>query len=160
MEESRFQMWRAVVAMVHADGVVTPHEVDFINTFLRDKDMAPDQWDIIKHDLQTPQDIVKIFERITSPDDRKAFFSLARALAWCDGDYDAQERMIVDKLVKLQREEDKALLKESIKELALCRNQWKQADPPQGHVLDFLRICNLPELQKMPLGRQAGERHG
>ena len=91
---SRFYMWRAVVAMVHADGVVTPHEVTFVNDYIYDIDLSKEQLAVIGQDLQTPQDVYGMFSRITDKQDKKDFFALARALSWCDGDYDGQEKRL------------------------------------------------------------------
>lgn len=130
ISESRLYMWRAVVAMIHADGVVTPHEISFLNDYIPDIGLSKGQMDMIMCDLQTPQDVYQMFGKITNRDDRKDFFSLARALSWCDGDFDAQEKTIIDQLEKFDLSADNvALLHESrddLNEIELCRNQWQQ----------------------------------
>ena len=128
LSESRFYMWRAVVAMVHADGVVTPHELSFINDYVKELDFSIAQLDIIGEDLREPQQAHDMFAKIAEREDKKDFFALARALSWCDGDYDAQEKFIID---HLEQEnfivENKELLNESrevMNEVELNKNQW------------------------------------
>ena len=85
--ESRFYMWRAVVALAHADGVVTPHEISFIHEYAQNISFTKGQVSTLADDLQTPQDTYDMFARIMDQSDKKDFFALARALSWCDGDF-------------------------------------------------------------------------
>lgn len=142
VSESRFYMWRAVVAMVHADGVVTPHEVAFVNDYICDLDLSKEQMDTVGQDLQTPQDVYEMYANIVEQQDKKDFFALARALSWCDGDYDGQEKMIIEKLEEIHmNDENRDLLMESrdiLNEVELCRNQWKFKTPRSENLLGFL----------------------
>lgn len=142
VSESRFYMWRAVVAMVHADGVVTPHELAFVNDYMRDINLSPEQLEEIGQDLQTPQDVYDMFSRVKDREDRKDFFALARALSWCDGDYDGQEKIIIEQLEKIHlSEENVSLLAESrdiFKEVELCGNQWKIKSTGREGIFGFL----------------------
>ena len=143
VSESRFYMWRAVVAMVHADGVVTPHEVSFLNDYIHDINLSKEQMETIGLDLQTPQDVYEMFLNISDRNDKKDFFSLARALSWCDGDFDAQEQHIIEQLEKQQLSADNiALLEESreiLNEVELCRNQWKNKSEQGQDLFGFLK---------------------
>ncbi len=112
--ESRFFMWRAIVAMAHADGVVTPHEISFIHEYAQNVSFTKEQVSVLANDLQTPQDPYDMFSRIEAQVDRKDFFALARALSWCDGDFAAQEKQIISCLEKVFIDEQNAqLLEES-----------------------------------------------
>lgn len=125
LNESQFFMWRAVVAMAHADGVVTPHELSFINDYLKDMHLSKTQMTIIGLDLKNNQDVYEMFSGITDRQDQKDFFALARALSWCDGDFDAQEKHIIQTLEALHmNEEVRDVLEESRDEVELSRNQW------------------------------------
>lgn len=142
LTESRFYMWRAVVAMVHADGVVTPHEVTFVNDYINDINLNRKQLQIIGEDLQTPQDVYDMYAHITDLQDKKDFFALARALSWCDGDYDGQEKKIIECLEEVHmNDESRNLLEESreiLNEVELCQNQWKFKTPRSESLLGFL----------------------
>lgn len=142
VSESRFYMWRAVVAMVHADGVVTPHEVAFVNDYINDINLSPEQMKMIGGDLQTPQDVYEMYAHITERQDKKDFFALARALSWCDGDYDGQEKHIIEVLEESHmNDENRNLLEESreiLNEVELCQNQWKFKTERSRNLLGFL----------------------
>ncbi|MEM9469791.1 MAG: hypothetical protein AAF988_06470 [Pseudomonadota bacterium] len=128
MDASQFAMWRAVLAMVHADGIVTPHEVSFVNDQIKDLDFSEDQLAQLSEDFKTPQDVKVMFAEIKNQNHKKQFFMLARALSWCDGDLDDQEAHIIEVLEKqMLAEEDRALLnqtREEIQEIELCDGQW------------------------------------
>ncbi len=98
VSESRFYMWRAIFAMAHADGVVTEEESDFLNEYLSNVSFSDQQKSILKEDLKNPQDVGNMFSKIGDQSDRAQFFYFARMLAWCDGDFDEQEKVILDKL--------------------------------------------------------------
>ena len=126
LSHSRFNMWRAVVAMVHADGVVTPHELAFINNYLAELSLSEEQLAQIAEDLQKPQDIFIAFSLIESPEDKRDFFALARALSWCDGDLDAQEEKILKQLELNDASADQWLQesREVIDEIELNGSSW------------------------------------
>lgn len=134
-------MWRAVIAMIHADGVVTPHEISFINEHMYNFDLTDDQKNQFAEDLRSAQDIFQIFEEIERDEDRKDFFVLARAISWSDGDFDAQEQKILNQLTL--NDSQKRLLNESrqnIQELELSDNQWVFKTPNGKNLLSFLQI--------------------
>lgn len=115
---SKFYMWRAVVAMAHADGIVTPHELEFLQTSLQGVALSNGQMELLKKDIKYPQDIHVMFSQITDATDRREFFKLARILSWSDGDFDAQEKKILKSLEEINgSEQDRALLRESREEL-------------------------------------------
>lgn len=142
VNESRFNMWRAVVAMVHADGVVTPHELTFVNNHIRDINLSEGQWGVLGADLQTPQDTYAMFAQISEQQDKRDFFALARALSWCDGDFDDQEKLIIKHLEKSHMDEEtKNLLEESreiVGEIELCDNQWNFKSERSRNLFGFL----------------------
>lgn len=141
LSTSRFDMWRAVVAMAHADGIVTPHEISFINEHMYDFQLTQEQKNQISMDLRDAQNIFQMFERIENDEDRKDFFVLARALSWCDGDFDAQEEKILNQLALNESQE--RLLSESreiIQEVELLDNQWVFKTPKSKNLFSFLQI--------------------
>lgn len=142
VSESRFYMWRGVVAIAHADGVVTPHEISFINKFMAETPFSKAQRDIIGEDLRNPKHAHDMFANITSKKDKTDFFSLARALSWCDGDFDEQEKVIIERLERENLiDENKALMKEStdiLNEIDLCRDQWNFKTARSQKLFGFL----------------------
>ena len=126
-------MWRAVVAMVHADGVVTPHEMAFVQCGIKNLALSSEQMDIISGDLKTPQDSYEMYSQITHAKDKLDYFSLARAVSWCDGDLDRQEKLIIENLEKIHmNESEMAMLEKSREvthEIELCQDQWRMQNP-------------------------------
>ncbi len=142
LSTSRFNMWRAVVAMIHADGVVTAHELDFINRHISQSPLSEEQRAVLTADIGTAQDVYVMFSRIEEVEDKADFFVLARALSWCDGDLDKQEANILAQLQAMDiTEGDKRLLKASsdiVDEVELCGNQWKFKSERSKSLLGFL----------------------
>lgn len=95
ISESRFYMWRAVVAMAHADSVVRPHEIHFILENTKKLPLDETQRDVLTKDTETPADIRWLFSKIKHEDDRQDFFHLARALSWSDGHFDEREQELL-----------------------------------------------------------------
>lgn len=140
VSESRFNMWRCVVAMAHADGVVTPHELSFINDYVKEIDFNKDHLKTIGDDLLNPKDIHELFLRVTDKQDKVDFFALARALSWSDGDYDIQEKKIIKQL-EIANSIDEEMLRESreiVNEVELNNNQWEFKTERSLNLFGFL----------------------
>lgn len=101
VSDSEFHMWRALFAMVHGDGIVTPEERDFMWQTIEDNDFSEDQLYTLKKEMSDPAGIDLMFKLITEPKDRSRFFDLARVLCWCDGDFDEQEQLIISRLKRI-----------------------------------------------------------
>jgi hypothetical protein len=106
LNESRFNMWRAVAAMAHADAVVKPHEVHFILENTKELPLTGEQRETLACDLRTPSSMQAVFDKITSRRDKEDFFHFARALCWSDGDFDESEQSLFNHLHGLSLEED------------------------------------------------------
>lgn len=102
LTDSRFHMWRAVFALAHADGHVTDQERRFMQIYLSRLQASPEQKDILKNDIGQRQDVALMFSKITAEKDVEDFFNFARLLVWCDGDFGAQERQIMEMLRRRQ----------------------------------------------------------
>jgi len=139
---SRFSMWRGVVVMIHADNIVTPQELCFINNYLKDMNLNDAQKQIIKDDLDNPRDACEIFAQITEEQDKIDFFALARAVAWCDGHFVEQEQKILQLLKGEHLTQDHMkLLKESrdsMNELDLQQDEWKFKTERSKSLFGFL----------------------
>lgn len=106
LDESRFNMWRAVAVMAHADSIVRPHEVHFILENTRDLPLTEEQRETLASDLRHPSHMQPIFDKISSPRDKEDFFHFARALCWSDGDFNESEQTLLSQLKGLSLEED------------------------------------------------------
>ncbi|PJB73105.1 MAG: hypothetical protein CO093_01425 [Alphaproteobacteria bacterium CG_4_9_14_3_um_filter_47_13] len=98
ISESRFYMWRAVFAMAHTDHEVTDAEKIFMNNYIVQVPFSEAQKEILREDMVVPQDVYDMFSIITEPEDQGQFFQFSRELVWCDGDLDAQEEAIKERL--------------------------------------------------------------
>jgi uncharacterized membrane protein YebE (DUF533 family) len=144
VDDSRFTMWRAVITIIHADGVVTPHELSFLNDYLKEMNLTDEQRRIVAEDLKAPQDTVKMFKEITNVQDKRDFFMLARAVSWCDGDLDRQEDLIIRKLEKHHLDEESrewlAESRDMMNEVELSNDQWDARggnDERRGDLFSF-----------------------
>jgi uncharacterized membrane protein YebE (DUF533 family) len=113
INDSRFNMWRAVFAMAHVDGFLAIEEQGMLYNYIEQNPFSEEQKDALREDVATPQDVVERFEGIEEQDDRVLFFELARAIVWCDGNFDEQEQQILDKLKEIHEPE---ALHEELKE--------------------------------------------
>jgi len=95
---SRFAMWRAIVAMCHADGVVRDEERSFIRRFFGIVDFNDDQRAALERGLEEPEVLEDILPAIADAHDRAELLFFARMLFWSDGDFDAQESRIFELL--------------------------------------------------------------
>ncbi|HBH26008.1 MAG TPA: hypothetical protein DDX54_01185 [Rhodospirillaceae bacterium] len=96
--ESRFAMWRAVVALAHLDGRIDPAERSLVEGYLAHVPFSPDQAEALGADLAHPRDPAEAFDAITDPADRGEFFAFAQAMVACDHDLDPQEMGAVEAL--------------------------------------------------------------
>jgi uncharacterized membrane protein YebE (DUF533 family) len=101
INDSEFHMWRTLFAMAHADGVVTNEEIRFMVEAMEDIPFTGDQKSILNKDIKEPQDIVKMFEKISDVKDQARFFQYARDIVHVDGDYGKAEQDVLLKLKKV-----------------------------------------------------------
>lgn len=139
LNPSRFAMWRAVVAIMHADFVVKPHEINFILESIRDLPLSDDQRAQLKEEIYTPGNIDELFHEITAPADKEDFFHLARALAWADGDFDENEENLLNRLGDLHFDiADKSVMTRSRKDFDLYMKD--EAGALNGHDQSVLEM--------------------
>jgi|GEM_PF-886160 len=101
LTQSQFFMWRTVFALVHADGVVTREELQFMVDVLDDMPFTQHQRDVLKEDIAIPQDPAAMFQNVTEARDQATFFQFAHALVWIDGDYGTEEQDVMLRLKQL-----------------------------------------------------------
>jgi hypothetical protein len=110
LPESRFYLWRAVVAMAHVDSFLAPDEQGKLYNIFQEKPFSDDQLRTIREDVASPQNVEEMFSKISVEQDRVDFFIFSRALMWCDNDLDQQEIEIYNYLKnKYTREEIEVL---------------------------------------------------
>ncbi|MBI1259931.1 MAG: hypothetical protein GC204_20885 [Chloroflexi bacterium] len=99
---SKFYMWRCVVAMAHADGLVQQEESDYLTTLfknMRERAGLPeDHYETLLDDLKHPQDMMELLPYINDPQYRSQVIYFARLLAHKDGKLDPSEEDLLNKL--------------------------------------------------------------
>ena len=100
LNDSQFSMWRAMIALVMADGEEHPAETQFFNQRFEKLNMTEEQKDVLLGDIGSNKPVSDFFEGITEPRDRSMFIMFARQLFWCDGDFSEQEKEIHERLTE------------------------------------------------------------
>lgn len=98
LADSKFNMWRAVFAIAHADHEVSADEKEYMMGILDKLILSNEQRSTLKEDIYIPQNPVSLFEKITELDDRIEFFKHAKQLTWSDDQYSAKEQSVIVKL--------------------------------------------------------------
>ena len=109
--ESEFNMWRAVFAFTFVDNLLSLEEQDLLQSYLRKVPFSQGQLEMLKEDMRNPKDVVGLYRKITNPEDKKRFCVLARAIVWCEGDMDEQEKRILKKVSCLSEPEEDEILR-------------------------------------------------
>ena len=96
LSDSRFAMWRGLVALVHADHRVTKDEVDFFVKRLDKIEATQTQKETLLKDLEYKQDVAPFIEEMTDSTDRSNFVYFGRLVFYSDGDFAKQEACLLN----------------------------------------------------------------
>lgn len=110
VSESEFNMWRAIFAFSLIDNVLSLEEQQLLKSYKAKVPFSKRQLEILGSDFNKPQDVEFFYKQITDTEDKKKFCVLARALVWCDGDMDAQEKEILKRAACLNIPEGREIL--------------------------------------------------
>ena len=111
VSESEFYMWRAIFAFAFVDTSLSLEEQELLHSYLAKARLSPEQKKVLSEDLLDPKDVVEMYHHITETQHKERFCVLSRALAWCEGDMDAQEARILSKVSCLKDGEGHAILR-------------------------------------------------
>ena len=95
ISESRFAMWRGLVALVHADHRVTEEEKSFFTNRFGKLGLSAEQEEILQKDLEFKQEVGPFIEQMTDPADRSNFVYFGRLVFYSDGDFVKQEEALL-----------------------------------------------------------------
>jgi len=98
VEHSRFNMFRCIIAIAHADNVVTPEEREYIEGFFEVVPFSAEQLATLKDDLKRKHDPGQFLKEINNPEYRSQVVYFARLMAYKDGHMDPREEHIIEKL--------------------------------------------------------------
>jgi hypothetical protein len=110
---SEFYMWRAVFAFAFVDNSLSIEEQELLKSYLNSVPFSADQLKTLKDDFQNPPDVVHMYSAITNQKHREHFCVLARALVWCEGNMDRQEKEILKRVSCLRGDEGAETLRHS-----------------------------------------------
>lgn len=100
--KSQFYMWRAVIAIAHADGEVQAEERAYLEKIVANLDrtytLTPEQKAAFADDLKAPQNIEDMVAQIDDPQYRGMLITLGMTLVWEDGVVTAEEEAVLEKL--------------------------------------------------------------
>ncbi len=113
ISDSEFYMWRAVFAFALADGNMSAAERALLNEYKANTAFSPQQLAILRDDFAYPHDVQEMYRHIARPEDKHRFCVMARALAWCDGDLDKQDEIILQRVSCLGTTADADILRQS-----------------------------------------------
>lgn len=91
----KFIILRCLVAMAHADGVVTDDEISYINNFAEQISLSPLQKAQLSTDFDVAQDPFILFSQLENPAARSQVLYFARILAHQDGVLDPSEEELL-----------------------------------------------------------------
>lgn len=104
LNDSLFSMWRCVISVAHADGLVHAEELahfDRIFKFLADGfTVTPEQRARFADDLKEAQDLGSLLPRVSDPEQRCLLVSFAHIVAHVDGELHPNEAALLDLLDK------------------------------------------------------------
>lgn len=152
VSNSQLHMFRCVIAMAHADGIITPQEHDYLTAFIEKLPFNADQKQILLSDLETKQDAAELVSHIDTPKHRGQVVYFARLLAYKDGHLHPKEDDFLKYLhLSVSTDADIEGIRASIKaeserELVLNDIKTDSARPENGlsGLLDrFLLFCGI-----------------
>lgn len=98
-------MWRAVFAMAHVDGRVSEEEIAFADGYLERAAFSDEQKEILRDDMRAAKNVGDMLAIVSDPADQADFFQFSQMLAWADGDYSAQEKVLVERMAGAQMDQ-------------------------------------------------------
>ena len=113
VNESKFNMWRATMAIIYLDGKVSSEEKDWAESKIASLPFSDEQRKIIHGDLTKGLKIESVLSLITHKPDVAFLLHLIRTIGHIDGCFDKREQ---DAFEKLEQEITKGLDLVSIEE--------------------------------------------
>ncbi|MCB0390698.1 MAG: hypothetical protein KDD58_05390 [Bdellovibrionales bacterium] len=130
INDSQFNMWRAIVALVHADGHKHSDEDRFLKETFAKLPFSDQQLEILSEDMSQVKKVDDFYPQISDPGDRSQFIYFARLLFWSDGDFHHQEEAILQSF--RQQTLDKANLQEVMKSVDAIAEDFAKQENERG----------------------------
>ncbi len=98
IDESKFNLWRGVVALAHVDGRVLEEEASWIRGMLIRLPFTDEQRATLESDIDNEGDIEAILNKITDRKDKATLLHFANMLFKVDGHFDCSEKATFKKI--------------------------------------------------------------
>lgn len=96
VSESKFQMWRGTVALVHVDNIVSKEEKQWLNDHLKNVPFTKEQKEILQKDFKEGLKIDDILLSSLEPRERGMLVSFANTIFKRDGLVASEEAILND----------------------------------------------------------------
>lgn len=98
VSEDELYMFRCLISLAYADHVFEQPEKDFVQTLIDGNTLSEDQRLVLEDDMVNPKAIEDLYPHIKEPVNRAQVVHFARVMAYKDGELEASESTIMDKL--------------------------------------------------------------
>lgn len=133
VDSDELYMFRCLIAIAHSDNAFEKPEREFIQNIIDGNLLNNDQRQILESDISAPQQIEDLFPHIKNPIHRSQVVHFARVMAYRDGELEAQENTILNKLhANAMKHVDKDAIQVEVKN-ALNKEQGFFEESMQKH---------------------------
>lgn len=94
LTDSKFNMWRACMAVVRLDGKVTTDEMDWVVEKLKLIPFSDAQRKILEEDFKVGTSASSLIEKITDKKDRAFLLHMIRVIGHLDNDFSDEEKQL------------------------------------------------------------------
>ncbi len=95
--DGQLNVWRCVVAMAHADGIVDRREYDLIRRYINNFRFSDEQRQILEHDFMFPPDVDSLLPHIHETHHKRQLVQFSERVALVDGYLDYREVALLKK---------------------------------------------------------------
>lgn len=131
-----YAMWRCVICIAHADGIIQPEERTYLEKIFANLDrvygLTPTQKITLSSDLEVPQNLADLLTKVREPEYRSMLIYFGTLLANADGTVTEDEDKLLSMLHAQQMDSlDADQLREDIR-LDIEKRSWKAKPRPCG----------------------------
>jgi len=101
LNESKFNMWRACIAIIHVDGNIAKEELQWAMEKINSIKMSSDQKNLLNEDLKKSPDLKDLLKKITHKPDLAFLLHMVRVISHLDNNYSSQEKDTYNALEKM-----------------------------------------------------------
>ncbi len=126
-------MWRCVVAMAHADGIMCDEECTYLeelfSTMKNASNLSEEHYQTLMDDLDTAPDAAEMLSLIEEPELRGQAIYFARLLAYKDGEFHPNEEALLEKMnLSATQNIDVEALRTEVREHAATQRALRESE--------------------------------